>query len=94
MRASGMQATGTISLRPFGFLAAERIKMLESKAGMSGRLGEIGMRWMIPGSKTMPGGRAMMGRVPEYDGAMIVVNLTQVDVCHGGGVEGNSYSCC
>lgn len=66
-----MQATGTISLRPFEFLAAERIKMLESKAGMSGRLGEMGMRWMMPGSRTMPGGRGMMGRVPEYNGAMV-----------------------
>lgn len=89
-----MQATGTISLRPFGFLAAERIKMLESKAGMSGRLGEIGMRWMTPGSKIMPGGRAMMGRVPEYDEAMMVINLAQVDVCHGGGMEESFNSCC
>lgn len=47
--------------------------MCESKAGMSGRLDEIGMRWMIPGSKTMPGGRGMMGRVSRDDGAMMMM---------------------
>lgn len=59
-------------MRPLDPLVAARVKTVDSKAGMSGRLGETGIRWMVPGRRTMPCGRGMMGRVAECDGAMMI----------------------
>lgn len=58
-------------MRPLEPLAAARVKTVDSKAGMSGRLEETGTLWMVPGRRTMPCGRGMMGRVAECDLAMM-----------------------
>lgn len=58
-------------MRPLEPLVAARVKTADSNAGISGRLGETGILWMVPGRSTMPWGRGMIGRVAELDGAMI-----------------------
>lgn len=68
-------------MRPLEPLAAARVKTVESKAGISGRLGETGILWIVPGRSTIPWGKGMMGRVAECDGAMMINYLDQTRMC-------------